>query len=162
MERQFVASVYIIDDNRILLIYHRKLCKWLPPGGHLNPNETPAEGARREVREETGLEIEFILQENIWINRWNASSFERPFLCLLEEIPAFGSLPPHQHIDMVYVARPKEGVLVENEKETAGIKWFSMQEIDSLKPDIDIFIETKEVIYHLLNLSFECIPIKVF
>lgn len=151
MERQFVATVYIIEDDRVLLVYHRKLCKWLAPGGHLNPNETPPEGARREVREETGLEIEFIPQENIWINRWNANSFERPFLCLLEEIPAFGQQPSHQHIDMVYVARPTGGLMIENEHETAGIKWFSLEEIGSLTPDVDIFVETQEVIYHILK-----------
>jgi len=66
---------------------HPKLKKWLPPGGHVEENESPPEAATREVKEETGLEITFIKQENIWIEKWNAKSFERPFLCLTEEIP---------------------------------------------------------------------------
>jgi hypothetical protein len=52
------------------------------------------------VREETGLEIEIIMQENIWIERWNANSFPRPYLCLLEEIPARPDQPTHQHVDL--------------------------------------------------------------
>ena len=31
---------------------------WMLPKGHLEPGETPAEAARREVREETGLDAE--------------------------------------------------------------------------------------------------------
>ena len=97
MERQFTATVYIIEAQRTLLIYHRKLQKWLPPGGHLEANETPPEAARREALEETGMEITFMMQENVWIDRWNARSFERPYLCLLEDIrPLAASL----HINM--------------------------------------------------------------
>ena len=103
MERQFTSTVFIIDKDKILLIFHRKFQKWLPPGGHMDANETPPQTAKREALEETGLHIEFFPQENIWINRWNAQSLERPYLCLLQEIPAFGNQPPHQHIDFIYL-----------------------------------------------------------
>lgn len=39
----------------MLLIFHKRLRKWLPPGGELLPNETPLEAAIRELAEETGL-----------------------------------------------------------------------------------------------------------
>lgn len=146
MERQFTATVYIVESKRVLLIYHRKLNKWLPPGGHIHPNETPPEAARREAFEETGLEISFIRQENIWIKRWNAASFERPYLCLLEEIPAHQGNPPHQHIDLIYLARPTGGILKENPMETQGIRWFALEELETLKPDVEIFVETLEAI----------------
>lgn len=151
MERQFTSSVYIIDNQKVLLIYHRKLRKWLPPGGHLDPCETPPEGARREAREETGLEIEFITQENVWVERWNANSFERPYLCLLEEIPAHGTQPAHQHMDFIYVARPVGGREIQNMRETEGLRWFTIEEIKSLKPDEDIFVETQHVIEHFFS-----------
>ena len=57
MKRQFTATVYILEKDKVLLIHHRKLQKWLPPGGHMDPNETPAEAACREAFEETGLKI---------------------------------------------------------------------------------------------------------
>lgn len=151
MERQFTATAYVIQQQRVLLILHRKLKKWLPPGGHMSTNETPPEAARREVFEETGLHIEFISQENIWIERWNANSFERPFLCLLEEIPSFGNTPAHQHIDFIYLARPIGGIEQHCQDEVDGMRWFSIDEIDELVPDKDIFAETQQVIRSILD-----------
>lgn len=146
MERQFTATAYIVESGKVLLVYHKKLQKWLPPGGHVHPNETPPEAAIREAFEETGLTISLIRQENIWIERWNAQSFERPYMCLLEEIPAYQGNPAHQHIDMIYLARPAGGKLKENASETQGIRWFSPQELESLEPDVEIFVETIEAI----------------
>jgi 8-oxo-dGTP pyrophosphatase MutT (NUDIX family) len=153
MEKQFTASAYIIEDQKVLLIFHRKLQKWLPPGGHMDANETPPEAAKREALEETGIEVELIHQENVWIDRWNAKSFERPYLCLLEEIPSFGNSPAHQHIDFIYVGRPVGGQIIQNDHETSGIRWFSWEEIEALKPDEEIFTETQQVIRHLLGLE---------
>ncbi len=155
MIRQFTATVYIIKNQHVLLIYHRKLHKWLPPGGHMDPHEIPPETAKREAFEETGLEIELLSQENIWIDRWNAKSFERPFMCLLEEIPQRPDFPAHQHIDMIYVGRPIGGELIENIEETGGLRWFSLDEIESLAGDIDIFEETKEAIRTIFSSHFE-------
>lgn len=146
MERQFTATVYIIHETHVLLIYHRKLNKWLPPGGHLDPNELPSEAACREAYEETGLHIKLISQENVWVDRWNAKSFERPFLCLLEEIPEHGDKPAHQHIDFIYLGYPIGGKEVQNEVETNGMAWFSLEQVEALESDKEIFAETQQVI----------------
>jgi 8-oxo-dGTP pyrophosphatase MutT (NUDIX family) len=147
MRREFTASVYLIDNQKVLLVNHPKLQKWLPPGGHVEANETPSEAARREVREETGLELEFYLQENVSISYWNAKSIERPYLCLLEEIPAYRDVPPHQHIDFVFVARPVE----EPPVSAFSYQWFSWNDLIRLQPDIEIFQETLDVIHHLFS-----------
>lgn len=147
MKREFTASVYIIHEHKVLLIAHKKLNKWLSPGGHIEENETPGEAAKREVKEETGLDIEFIQQENIWINCWNAKSIERPFMCLLEEIPAYRDVPAHQHIDMIYVGKPCGGELYD----TNDLRWFTFEEIQMMTPDKEIFKETQQVISHLLS-----------
>jgi 8-oxo-dGTP pyrophosphatase MutT (NUDIX family) len=152
MQRQFTASTYIIEQEKVLLILHRKLGKWLPPGGHIDPNETPAEAACREALEETGIEIAIISQENVWIDCWNARSIERPFLCLLEDIPAYGDQPAHQHIDFIFLARPKGGSLQHNEKETESIQWFTFEEIAALQPDDKIFAETQQTIQAIAKL----------
>lgn len=149
--RQFTATVYIIQDNKVLLIFHKKLNKWLPPGGHLDENELPCEGAIREAKEETGLDIELILEENIWINRWNARSFPRPYLCLLEEIPAWNGHPAHQHMDMIYLGKPIGGKEVHNPRESHDIKWFALEEVKNLVSDHEIFEETKQVIHKILT-----------
>jgi len=151
MERHFTATVYIIENHKALLIYHQKYQKWLPPGGHLEANELPSEGARREVREETGLEIEFVTQENVWIDRWNAKSFERPYMCLLEEIPSHNGKPAHQHMDLIYVARPLSTYLPIKSAESFEQRWFSWQELQQLVPDQQIFVETLQTLEKLLE-----------
>ena len=146
MEKHFTATAYIIDQGKVLLLMHPKLKKWLPPGGHIEQNETPPECAKREAQEETGLEIELIEQENLWLDFWNASSIERPYLCLLENIPAHGDKPAHQHIDMIYLAKPLRGTLME------GVCWFSLEEVEKMTDEQEIFTETKTTIRHLLGL----------
>lgn len=145
MERHFTATTYIIQNGKVLLIPHAKLQKWLPPGGHVELNETPPECAKREAFEETGLEIEIIPQENLWVEHWNASSIERPYMCLLENIPEHGAKPAHQHIDFIYLAKPLTGTLNDE------ARWFSLEEAESLVDDVEIFVETKKTIRHLLR-----------
>jgi 8-oxo-dGTP pyrophosphatase MutT (NUDIX family) len=53
--RAFSVAVYPRRGERVLLIRHRRLGTWLPPGGELALGETPLEAAVRELREETGL-----------------------------------------------------------------------------------------------------------
>jgi 8-oxo-dGTP pyrophosphatase MutT (NUDIX family) len=147
VERHFTATAYIVEQGKVLLLRHPKLKKWLPPGGHIEANETPPECARREAKEETGLDIELIRQENLWLDYWNAASIERPYLCLLENIPAHNDLPAHQHIDMIFLAKPIAGALL------PGVKWFTLMEVEQLIEDEEIFGETKTTIRHILTQS---------
>lgn len=103
----------------------------------MEANETPSEAARREVREETGLEIVFLHQENLWFEDWNAKSIERPFSCLLESVPAIGNEPAHQHIDFIFVAKPVGGTLTDG-------KWFTVNEMSELEvfPDTPKMAQT--------------------
>lgn len=58
------AAAYVVSDGKVLLVAHRKLGKWLPPGGHIARDEkgrfieSPAEAAVREALEETGYPVE--------------------------------------------------------------------------------------------------------
>ena len=60
-----VGALVFDRRGRLLLVKHGEekkggywYGKWIPPGGRLEPGETLTEGAAREIREETGLEVE--------------------------------------------------------------------------------------------------------
>src|SRR6266568_4376788 len=53
-----VSGVIIDDQGRALLIQRRDNGSWEPPGGVLEIRESIQDGLRREVREESGLEVE--------------------------------------------------------------------------------------------------------
>lgn len=56
-----VGAVIRDDDGRLLLVrrgHAPQQGRWSVPGGHVEPGETLREAVLREVREETGLEVE--------------------------------------------------------------------------------------------------------
>jgi len=57
--KHLVAYCVVIDreHNKILLVDHKKAERWLPPGGHVEPNEDPFKTAKRELYEELGLQL---------------------------------------------------------------------------------------------------------
>ena len=52
-----VTGVVFRDDGRVLAIQRNDDGRWVPPGGILELNETPADGVTREVLEETGIKV---------------------------------------------------------------------------------------------------------
>ena len=53
-----VAAVVVNDDGQVLVIKRRDNGAWQIPGGVLELDESIQDGLRREVREETGVEVE--------------------------------------------------------------------------------------------------------
>jgi 8-oxo-dGTP pyrophosphatase MutT (NUDIX family) len=77
----------------------------MPPGGHVEDNETPMDAAKREVLEETGLNIKILdLGVGKRIKDKNAKEPPRPMAILLEKVPYKTGL--HIHFDLIYLAKP--------------------------------------------------------
>lgn len=131
MKREFTATVYVVHDDKVLLVFHKKLQKWLPPGGHVDENELPDDAAIREVKEETGLDIELIGEKQPKLSDIVTPLF-RPEVVQLEDIEHGGEF--HQHIDLFYLAVPKtHSIRLSNESEQ--IRWFSLSDMEGTVPE---------------------------
>ena len=97
--RHFTVAVFVVWEGKVLLHLHKKLGMWLPPGGHIEPGELPDDAAVREVYEETGLRVELVGERREDVD--DPVQLHRPAGVQLENIG-----PGHQHIDLIYFARP--------------------------------------------------------
>ena len=64
-----VAYFLLIDQNeqRLLLVEHRKANLWLPAGGHVELNEHPKETVSRELLEELGVQADFLSERPFFL-----------------------------------------------------------------------------------------------
>jgi 8-oxo-dGTP diphosphatase len=135
--KHYVATAYVYDKHtdQFLLVFHKKLEKWLPPGGHLDAGEEPHAGALRELREETGLvgRIRNLLGTPN-VSTPDIAQLPSPFCVLSEPIPTVGSDEEHVHIDFVYAVEiDREQSLNVDAQEVSAARWFSWREIDRLE-----------------------------
>jgi len=124
--KHFTATTIIVYKKKVLLHLHKKLGLWLPVGGHIDHDELPEEAALREIKEESGLDVElYNPDQRIKIN--DAKQLIRPMHILLEDINQF-----HQHIDFIYFAKANTFQVSSQDGETDNLKWFSSDEIQKL------------------------------
>jgi ADP-ribose pyrophosphatase YjhB (NUDIX family) len=114
--RDWAATTFVVHEGRTLLLLHRKLGKWLPPGGHIDPHELPDVAALREVVEETGLEVALL---DAGADFGPVRRLAQP-ICILQEYIA----PDHEHIDLIYVARVIGGDLRHAPAEVHESRWY--------------------------------------
>lgn len=126
----FTVAIFIIHDQKVLLIHHRKLEKWLPLGGHIELDEEPEAAAIREAREESGLEIE-LLGERPPTTEDGTRALIAPRFLDIHRIS-----DSHRHIGMIYFARVQSGDLALAEAEHHAIQWVSGAEMDALEPPL--------------------------
>ncbi len=119
--RAFSVAVFCRNGGAVLLIRHRRLGTWLPVGGEIEPGETPLEAARRELREETGLEGTFPAGLGV--------DGTPPGLIGYEEHPA-GS--KGLHLNFAFVADVPSRELVACD-EWDGARWVRAEELASVE-----------------------------
>jgi len=106
------------DGSAFLLVRHRKLGRWLQPGGHADPaDRTVLETALREAREETGC------------GDLAPACGGRPIDVDVHSIPARAGEPAHLHFDVRYLLLTgSERVGGGEPAEVDGVAWFTLEE----------------------------------
>lgn len=96
-----VAAVVVNDEGKVLVIKRRDTGAWQIPGGVLELDETVEDGLRREVREETGLDIEPVRLTGVYKNM------------------KLGV------VALVFLARPVDGIPMPTD-ESAAVAWWTL------------------------------------
>ncbi len=120
-EGHLTASAWVVDAarSRTLLTHHRKLNRWLQPGGHADGEADLLTAALREVREEAGLKRVRAVSSDIFdVDR--------------HRIPARGAEPEHWHFDVRFLleADPAEPLVVSDE--SRELAWVPLGEVARL------------------------------
>ena len=98
--RHFTATGFVVNGDATLLHWHHRVQAWLAPGGHVEPNEDPVQAVLREVKEETGFDVELIpTQQPHEVS--NLDQVAAPRTILIEDVYD-EKVGKHQHIDMIY------------------------------------------------------------
>ena len=128
MEKHYAATGFVLNQEgtKMLMVYHRKLNKWMAPGGHVEKNEAPHEAALREVLEETGIHAKQCLEV---VDLDKKEKFLPLPLYVLEEFIPEGKDPAHIHIDFVYMCRADDESTVAQLEEVKDAKWMTRNEV---------------------------------
>jgi 8-oxo-dGTP pyrophosphatase MutT (NUDIX family) len=124
----FTVAIFVVRDHKILLIHHRKLNKWLPLGGHVELDEDPEIAALREAKEESGLEVE-LLGERPPTTEPGTRALIAPRFLDIHRINE-----THEHIGMIYWARPARGDVTLAQAEHHDIRWCSESDLETMQP----------------------------
>ena len=113
-----VTGSAIVHDGagRVLLHRHKRLGRWLQPGGHLHADEHPSDAARREADEETGVPLQ--------------RDPRRPGLL---HVDVHEGPRGHVHLDLRYLlTAPVGAVPAPAAGESSAVAWFTVVDAASL------------------------------
>ena len=133
---RFAATAYIIFKDKVLLVNHPKIKRWLPVGGKVDPDETPDQAVLREIKEEVGLDVKIMAQKEVLSNKVVSYRYAQ-----LED------LGKKFHFDFIYYAKSDTDT-IQLDAEISEAKWFTYT--DYLKIKDELFDDVKkelEIIY---------------
>ncbi|MDA9163270.1 NUDIX hydrolase [Rickettsiaceae bacterium] len=114
------GSAWVVDsDARILMMHHKKLNKWLQPGGHCDGEFDVINVAKREAQEETGLEDLSLLSSEIL-------DIDKHY------IPSKGEEPEHFHFDIRFIFKANHPEKIIKNDESNELKWFTPIELNQM------------------------------
>jgi 8-oxo-dGTP diphosphatase len=134
----FVITVFIVHEDKVLLVNHPRYSKWIGMGGHIELDEDPEQALFREIQEETGLEVE-ILSHKPGFSSPNTKILYPPNFFDVHDANL-----PHRHIALIYFAKAKSANAVLSSEHTE-LKWFNKAELQDerykLEPSVIFYAE---------------------
>lgn len=131
----FTVAIFVVQDGKVLVVHHRKLNRWLPLGGHIELDEDPEIAALREAEEESGLKVELIGERPPTTGPGTRALIAPRFLDIHRINEA------HEHIGMIYWARPSAGQVTLAPSEHLDIRWVSSDDLDGLVPEMSAAVK---------------------
>jgi len=122
--RDFTVTVFVVQQGRVALLYDELSGTLAPPSGHIRPEEFPVEAAARVVLAQTGLPVDIVTPP---LPPWGMPGLARPEGLLLETVT-----PSHQHVSLVYFARPAAGFRPRLSEEVPFLRWFDAAALGGL------------------------------
>jgi 8-oxo-dGTP pyrophosphatase MutT (NUDIX family) len=122
--RQFISTVYVLKEDKVLLTWNKVVKIWVPVGGHIDENELPCNSVIREAKEESGLDIELF---NPYQDK-ESSNLPQPVHMHLDHIR-----DDHEHINLIYFGRVIGGELLDESDEQTPIRFFNHDELEALE-----------------------------
>ena len=134
----YIAEVFIVFQNKVLIRFHDKYHIWIAPGGHIELDETPEEAAIREAKEETGLDVVLYRGERTSLDSPRLKSTLPPMFMNMHVLP---SNPEHRHISMIYFATSETDRIVQPENhEKTECRWMTSDEVVAAR-DMDSLVQ---------------------
>ncbi len=124
LEGHVTGSAWVVDrsGNAALLLHHRKLGKWLQPGGHADGDPDVCRVAYREAVEESGLRSLTLAREGIYDLD-------------VHDIPALGAEPAHVHYDLRFAFVAGGAEVPQRNAESHAVAWVPLAGIEALGID---------------------------
>ena len=112
------GSAWLVDrtGTRVLLTHHRKLNRWLQPGGHADGNSDIAQVAMREAEEESGIKALSLVSKDL-------------FDIDIHLIPEAADVPAHYHYDCRFLVRCEGDETFTVSEESHDLAWVPMDRI---------------------------------
>lgn len=126
LEGHVTGSAWVVNPERThaLLVHHRRLDRWLQPGGHCDGDPDVLATALREVLEETGIEALPVTQAVFDVDA--------------HDIPARGAEPAHVHYDIRFLAEAPLSRQPVVSPESRDVRWVELTRIEELGTDSSV------------------------
>lgn len=133
MKTELVIGAFLFYNNKVLLIHHKKLNLWLPPGGHIEKDETPDDAVTREFKEELGLDVKILNRNDIPMGGNIVKQLAVPFYANVHRVG------DHDHCCFFYLCKTKNPEkMTINTSELKNYAWLSVEELNQEYVPIDV------------------------